>query len=142
MPSCFERSGIRIPLDGMSEKVTQQEQALLWSHGMIDMDFRSVEIPRERVGNISGYDPNRIKMLKVNLNSSAVVCKWYCHSTYLVGKHVRNTESFVGVLTLWHEGARYQSQTTHEQDQHYKRIKKTCRPKIDVHVRNYPRQNK
>src|SRR5262249_8505190 len=52
-----ERLRVGIPLDGVSEQMAQQEETLFRSEGVIDVNLDTIEIARERIGNVTSDHP-------------------------------------------------------------------------------------
>src|ERR1700733_4192604 len=68
----FKQRGVRIPLPGVPKKVPQQEQALFRTDGVINMDFRAVEVARQRIGNIPGHDADSVGALQMILRADRI----------------------------------------------------------------------
>ena len=67
----FERVGIDVPLHSVSEQVGQQKEALFGSDGEIDVDFRTVEIADERIGDIARDHRYMVVILNAFLDAGA-----------------------------------------------------------------------
>ena len=59
----LEGPRVHIPLDGVTEKVGQQEEALFGISIRIDVNLRTVQVADERPGNISGNHTNAVDVL-------------------------------------------------------------------------------
>src|SRR3979490_3294009 len=69
----------------MSEKVPQQEQALLRSHSIVNMDFQPIEIAGQWVGNIPCHHMNAVEGLQTLLNPSGILVERNFHRSIIGG---------------------------------------------------------
>ena len=69
----IKRDWIHVPLHGMTEKMREQEETLFGSNGVIDMNFRSIQIAGQRIRDVPGDDPEAVGFLNVVFDSAAIV---------------------------------------------------------------------
>src|ERR1039457_6966989 len=60
----FKRGDVHIPLDGVPEKVRQQEETLFRSDSIVDIDFRPVEVSGQWIGNIARHYTDSVEPLQ------------------------------------------------------------------------------
>ena len=71
-PAYFKQRGVQIPLHSVPEKVRKLKQPLFRTDRGIDVDFRSVEITGQRIGNVACHDADSIDVLQMFLNACGI----------------------------------------------------------------------
>jgi len=71
-PANFKQRGFHIPLHSVPEKVCQQKQPLFRTDRVIDIDFRTVEITGQWIGNIPSHDADSAYVLQMFLDARGI----------------------------------------------------------------------
>ena len=86
LPAQIECAFIHVPLHGVAEQMGQQEEPLLRRDGVIHVNFRAVQIARERIRNVARNDRNAPVVLQVLLHPSRVVLKGNRHGEIVLAE--------------------------------------------------------
>jgi len=78
-PANFKQRGVGIPLDRVPKKMCQQEQALLVGDRIIDVNFCSIKVPGEWVGDVSRNHADSVEGVQMVLSPGTILVEWDIH---------------------------------------------------------------
>src|ERR1700675_2297462 len=94
LPANFKQSRIYVPLDGVSKEMRQQKQSLVRSDRVVHIDFRTVQIPCERIGDITSHNADSIDVLEMLLDSRGIFIERSFHRSIVCNGYALATRSF------------------------------------------------